>query len=131
MATDPDVQTVAKQGYFTRSFTADEIATAKMVAAAAEDWAKANPDAYRYMCRSAEADVMADRRVSVSALVHDARRIDFVDSSGKTTRIDNSLTSALARMLVRDVPGLADHVELRRCAVGFAMSDGGKGGADE
>lgn len=126
LATDPDGQTVAKHGY--SMFTPRQIANAKLAAAAAKEWAKSNSAAYSFMKRRAEADVSADRRVSVAALIHDARRIDFVDSSGKTTKIDNCLTSALARMLVRDVPGLSDHIELRRCAVGDVMSEGVEGG---
>lgn len=126
LAAIPDEQAVEKHGY--SKFAPDRIANAKMVAAAAKQWAEENADAYAFMKRRAEADVMADRRVSVAALIHDARRIDFTDSAGRSTKVDNSLTSALARMLVRDVPGLAAHVELRRCPVGDAMSEGVEGG---
>lgn len=102
-------------------YTAREIETAKRHLAEAETWIRENKPAWAFMASKAEAEVAAQRHFSMAAIVHEARKIDFSDSNGQPTRINNSLTPAFARILEPEIPGMSDYCEFRKTALNEVM----------
>lgn len=77
----------------------------------AEAWCRDNPDAWMFIQSRALREALAKRRVSISWLVGEARRIDFADVRGNRTRIVNDINPCLARMIA------SEHPEARRFIV--------------
>lgn len=80
----------------------------------ARSWIEANPGAWGYMLKLAAREVGTERFFGVKWLIEQARKKDFADVRGQRTEINNSLSSALARILVEQMPEAAPFVELRR-----------------
>ncbi len=85
---------------------------AELVAEAAA-WERDNPDAFRFIESRALIEAGAGRRVSVQALICEARAIDFPDAAGGRTRINNNLAAPLGRLLRDRHPEIAPHLPLR------------------
>ena len=77
------------------------------------EWRRENPDAYRYMDHLATRESAAQRKVSARWLVEQARKKDFTNVYGNTTRINNNLTPAIARLIVLDHPETREWFEFR------------------
>lgn len=102
-------------------YTAREIETARKHLAEAEAWIRENKPAWEFMASKAEAEVAAKRHFSMSAIVHEARKVDFSDSNGQPTRINNNWTPAFARILEPEIPGMSDFCEFRKTALNEVM----------
>lgn len=85
--------------------------------AAALAWADLNPSALAFVESRAVAEAAAERPVSVRALLEDVRRKDFTDREGRPTRVNNSISAALGRLLVERNPALGPWVALRQSVV--------------
>lgn len=85
--------------------------------AAALAWADLNPSALAFVESRAAAEAAAERPVSVRALLEDVRRKDFTDREGRPTRVNNSISAALGRLLVERNPALGPWVALRQSVV--------------
>lgn len=105
------------------NFTDKALATARRTVHEAEQWAKENPDAYSDMVRRCRAEVAAGRRFSMAAILHQTRGVDFTGASGCPTRIDNSISPALSRIIAAEVPGMAELTERRRTAIDRALRE--------
>lgn len=90
---------------------------AARVMARAEEWIWDNPDAWEYMSRTARAEVAAGRSFSIRWLAYQVRKIDFVDSHGRPTVINNNLIAALARILADRYPEVSRFIEFRKATV--------------
>lgn len=80
-------------------------------------WADLNPSAFAFVESRAAAEAAAERPVSVRALLEDVRRKDFADREGRPTRVNNSISAALGRLLVERNPALGPWVAFRQSVV--------------
>lgn len=117
----PQTQTDTDDNDF--NFTDKALATARRTVRDAELWARQNASAYDFMVRRCRDEVAAGRRFSMAAILHETRGIDFTDTSGCPTRIDNSICPALSRLIAADVPGMAELTERRRTAIDRVMRE--------
>ncbi|MFR1323216.1 MAG: hypothetical protein ACLSBA_10030 [Adlercreutzia equolifaciens] len=85
--------------------------------AAALAWADLNPDALSFVESRAATEAAAEHPVSVRALLEDVRRKDFADREGRPTRVNNSISAALGRLLVERNPALGPWVAFRQSVV--------------
>ena len=90
--------------------------------ARAVEWRDENPSAYAYMESLAVGEARARRKVSARWLVEQARKKDFTSVYGNTTRINNNLTPAIARLIALDHPETREWFEFRH-----AKADGDHG----
>lgn len=82
----------------------------------ARAWIEVNAHAWGYMLGLAAHEAEAGRTFGVKWLIERARKKDFADVRGCRTVINNNLASALARILLEQMPEAAPFVELR-CSV--------------
>lgn len=92
----------------------ERLRAAAKVERRALSWIEHNPDAWRYMTQLALHETHSCRRFGSKWLIEQARSKDFSDIRGCPTKIDNSLSSAFARILVAQMPEAAPFIELRR-----------------
>ncbi len=85
--------------------------------AAALAWADLNPSALAFVESRAATEAAAERPVSVRALLEDVRRKDFTDREGRPTRVNNSISASLGRLLVERNPALGPWVAFRQSVV--------------
>lgn len=85
--------------------------------AAALAWADLNPSAFAFVESRAVTEAAAERPVSVRALLEDVRRKDFTDREGRPTRVNNSVSAALGRLLVERNPAIGPWVAFRQSVV--------------
>lgn len=84
---------------------------------AARTWIACNTDAWAFMTSRALCEIRAKRRFGMKQLVEEARRKDFVDAYGGRTVIDNTISPALARILIEEHPEVQQFMETRRSVV--------------
>lgn len=84
---------------------------------AARTWIACNTDAWAFMASRALCEVTAKRRFGMKQLVEEARRKDFADACGGRTVIDNTISPALARILIEEHPEVQRFMETRRSVV--------------
>ena len=77
---------------------------------------KACPAFKRWVWSRILEDVRAQRRVSVSAVLGEARRFDWARADGDPFRVNNSLAPAIARLFLLEHPEARPYIETRRAA---------------
>lgn len=77
-------------------------------------WVKDNPDVWEKWKRIAKEEVQHKRRFGIQWLAEESRKKDQVDSEGRPFKINNTLTPALARLLVADLPEVRPYIQLRK-----------------
>ncbi|ERL12721.1 hypothetical protein HMPREF1248_1571 [Coriobacteriaceae bacterium BV3Ac1] len=70
----------------------------------AEQWVVENPTAWTFFLDKGRTYAAEGRAFGVQEFAEYVRRHDFTDVNGKTTRLNNSLVPALARLLITEVP---------------------------
>lgn len=78
----------------------------------ARQWTRENGGAWRFMVQVMDDDLHAQRRISVKRAAEEARALCFADDSGKTSKINNSLVSALARIYLEQRPEARPYIVL-------------------
>ena len=76
-------------------------------------WRLENEDAWGFMEAFALDAAEQGKRIGGQELVEAARRLDFIDTSGKPTSINNSYAPIIVRWLIAKYPHLREHFELR------------------
>lgn len=82
----------------------------------AQEWIKANPDAWRYAERLALAEAQAKRHFSFAWVMAQVRKKAFGRGDGEPFTVNNSLTPALARIFVQSNPDAEPFLEFRKSA---------------
>lgn len=80
----------------------------------AYDWIDANPKAWAFMVRFALQRASNGQRFGMKALVERVRWEMELTSTDGVYKLNNSLTAALARILVADYPALKPYISMRR-----------------
>ncbi|WP_288323442.1 hypothetical protein [uncultured Eggerthella sp.] len=80
-------------------------------------WKDGNPDADTYITSRALQEARAGRRFGMKQLMEEARRKDFADTKGARTKINNTLSPALARILIEEHPEIRRFMETRHSVV--------------
>ena len=90
------------------------IARARRTMNEAEEWRRLNPDRYAWIEGRLLDAAHHGRKMSVRECAERIRWHDFTDIEGRPVRLSNTITGALARMLVRDHPEARGSLILRR-----------------
>lgn len=89
----------------------------------AESWIKANPIIWRSVKDMARSRARQGRRVSMKRIIEDLRDMYGVTWQTEDFKLTNSVTSALARFLVRECPEVKDQICLKRSKVDRFFKD--------
>lgn len=88
---------------------------------AAHTWRERNRDIYHAMLRRAQAQAADGQRVAIDELFNWARySLEFQGDKGDY-KLNNNLRAPLARLMIKDFPYLADHMELREARCDLAQ----------
>ena len=92
--------------------------------ALAEEWIAANPGAWRLMKEEAGRHAACRRHTSMRLVIETVRYSPAWERrGGEPFTIDNNITSALARLLVEQMPEVGPYIETRRAACDWAFGD--------
>lgn len=80
-------------------------------------WTKSNPKAWYYMVELAKQEASLQQKISMRWIIEEARKKSFDASGGEVIGISNSLSPALARLLITEVPEARPYIELRHSSV--------------
>ena len=89
----------------------------------AESWIKANPNIWRSVKDTACSRARQGKRVSMKRIIEDLRDMYGVTWQTEDFKLTNSVTSALARFLVRECPEVKDQICLKRSKVDRFFKD--------
>ena len=89
----------------------------------AKAWIEANPSIWRSVKYVAEARARQGKRVSMKRIIEDLRDSYGVTWQTEAFKLSNSVTSALARFLVRECPEVKGHIQLKRSKVDRFFKD--------
>lgn len=96
-----------------KRYTAKQLERAHRTINRARLWTDENPSAWQAMNELALKDARSGRRVSGSGLVEYTGKKEFTDIYGKPTVCNNNLAPALARLIAKEHPEVARHLETR------------------
>ena len=91
--------------------------TGAYMAQMAEDWRKANPEAWERMKAWATEYIAEGRRFSMERLIQRARYETRVDVTSHGFKVNNSTRAALARQLISEIPESRKYIEIRNSKV--------------
>lgn len=83
----------------------------------AESWIKANPNVWRSVKEMACTRARQGKRVSMKRIIEELRDQSGVMWQTENHKLSNSVTSALARFLVKECPEVKGHICLKRSKV--------------
>lgn len=90
----------------------------------AKAWTENNPGAWEYIERRALEEMGANRRISISRLVEEARALNWTPRDGGAFKINNSYQAAFSRFLTEKYPRMGGYIERRRSRFDSVMPDG-------
>ncbi|WP_278590739.1 hypothetical protein [Olsenella uli] len=79
-------------------------------------WRMRNWEAWEYIVGLATEKARTGTPFGMQELVERVRRRNFIDNKGRTTRVDNTIVPALARILIGLHSECAPYIEQRTCA---------------
>ncbi|MEE8717010.1 MAG: hypothetical protein SOI24_08235 [Coriobacteriales bacterium] len=94
-------------------YSAKQLEHAHRTVNRAQLWKDENPSAWQAMNELALKDARSGKRVSGSGLVEYTRKKEFTDIYGKPTVCNNDLAPVLARLIAKEHPVVARHLETR------------------
>ena len=95
----------------------DEGVTGQWMMAEAMRWRHDNLRAWSVMRRIAEDYMAQGRRFSMEKLMQHARYDMETNGYSQGFKVNNNLRSALARLLIKEMPGVDKHIEIRSSKV--------------
>lgn len=79
----------------------------------AHQWVKDNPDGWHYAVTLALNEARQQCHFSMAWVMAQVRQKDFSTVTGESFKVDNTLTPALARILVKEHPEVKPFMEFR------------------
>lgn len=93
-----------------------ERGSAAWAAYSAKEWIHDNPDAYRHLVGFCLNEAGHERKFSFRRAIEEVRAKDYSDIQGRPFKINNNMTPALARIIVKEHPEVAPFIEFRRAS---------------
>ena len=96
------------------SYTDEQMERGRRKLHRAEQWRRANPEAYRYAENMAMEQARNEQPVSARELVDAVRRKIFTDSDGRDARPNNDYAPIWGRWIAAEHPETAPYIEHRK-----------------